>query len=68
MIICRCKEVSLKEIKLFLKKNPSAGFPEVKLVTGASTGCGRCTPVVKKIIDGYMPLHKTDPQFRLPFD
>jgi len=68
MVVCRCKEVTLKEIKLFLKKNPLAGYPEVRLATGASTGCGRCAPVVKKIVEEFKSQAKTDLQYRLPFD
>jgi bacterioferritin-associated ferredoxin len=50
-IVCFCNQVSDKEIKNVLKKNPSYGICEIKEVTLASTRCGKCLHEVTSIIN-----------------
>lgn len=67
MIICRCNEVSLQEIKKFLKTNPHASLEDLKLHTSASTNCGRCKTLVEKT---YQKIKKEIPlndQLRISF-
>lgn len=51
MIICRCKEVTLNEVKAYLRNHPNATITEVKEYSGASTSCGRCSNLLQKIYE-----------------
>jgi NAD(P)H-nitrite reductase large subunit len=57
-LICLCKQVSEQEIAVVLRKNPTYGVEEIKLVTGASTSCGRCSVELAGFIERKAP--KTD--------
>jgi len=48
-IICLCSEVSQAEILDAIRSGHST-LDGIKLYTGASTGCGRCTSAVKNIL------------------
>lgn len=67
MIICRCNEVSLQEIKKFLKKHPNATFAELQMSTKASTSCGRCSYTLEKSYEKIVKDLKIDDQMRISF-
>lgn len=48
-MICLCCEVSKAEILNAIQSGYSS-LDGIKLYTGASTGCGRCTAAVKAIL------------------
>jgi NAD(P)H-nitrite reductase large subunit len=48
-MICLCCEVSKAEILDAIQSGHSS-LDGIKLYTGASTGCGRCTAAVKYIL------------------
>jgi len=50
-IICFCKSVTKEEIIDNLTNNRAVTFDEIKNITKASTGCGRCANYVKSIIE-----------------
>lgn len=65
MIICRCNEVTQKEIKTFLDKHPHATFDELKLATSASTNCGKCSPILLKTYEKYKKDQPENNQLRI---
>jgi bacterioferritin-associated ferredoxin len=67
MIICRCNEVTLHEIKQFISKKPYATFDELKLATTASTACGRCHSLLKKTNDKINKDLPSNKQLRISF-
>ena len=50
-IICFCNQVTDKEIRSVLKKNPAYGLTEIQSITNASTRCGKCQNEVTAIIN-----------------
>lgn len=50
-VICNCKNITKKEIEAVIKKLPNCSLEEVIAISKASTGCGRCRPLVKKIVE-----------------
>lgn len=48
-IICHCKNVSYIDIRKAMV-NGARTLNEIKEITGAATGCGRCTDEVEKIL------------------
>lgn len=50
-IICFCNQVSDKEIRQVIKKNPGYSLTEVQQITTASTRCGRCLNEVTAIVN-----------------
>jgi len=50
-IICRCKNVTRKEIETVIIKLSNCSLEEVIAISKASTGCGRCRPEVKEIFE-----------------
>ena len=49
-IICHCKNVSYIDIRKAMIKGART-LEEVKEMTGAATGCGRCKALVQNVID-----------------
>lgn len=48
-IICHCKQVSYLDIRMAMVKGART-LDEIKEMTGAATGCGRCTGEIEKIL------------------
>jgi NAD(P)H-nitrite reductase large subunit len=67
MIICRCNDVTQQEIKKFLSKKPHASFDDLKLATGASSGCGRCNSLLKKTYENLIKNTPPEKQYRINF-
>lgn len=49
-IVCNCKMVTIAEIIEAVVHKKALTVDDVKLITKASTGCGRCTNYVKSIL------------------
>jgi NAD(P)H-nitrite reductase large subunit len=67
MIICRCNEVSLAEIRAIQKKNHGATLLQIIEHTGASTKCGRCRPLLEKTHNKLIAQYPRGEQMTLPF-
>lgn len=67
MIICRCNEVTLSEIKIFLKKHPGATLSDLIISTGASTKCGRCKPILIHYFNKIKKDQPVNDQLSFPF-
>ncbi|MGL5346471.1 MAG: (2Fe-2S)-binding protein [Peptostreptococcaceae bacterium] len=48
-IICNCKQVSYLDIRMAMVKGART-LDEIKEMTGAATGCGRCASDIEKIL------------------
>lgn len=48
-IICHCKQVSYIDIRKAMIKGART-LDEIKEMTGAATGCGRCSDEIEKIL------------------
>jgi nitrite reductase (NADH) large subunit len=49
-VICLCNSVDRDEILAFIRANPAITPKEITGMTGASGSCGRCRPVINKLI------------------
>ncbi|WP_455539148.1 (2Fe-2S)-binding protein [Terrisporobacter sp.] len=49
-IICHCKNVSYIDIRMAMIEGART-LEEIKNMTGAATGCGRCKALVQNVID-----------------
>ena len=67
MVICRCNDVTLIEIKKFMKKHPYATFDELRTETTAGTSCGRCTDLLKKTYEKIRNDLPQSDQIRITF-
>lgn len=67
MIICHCNNVSLSEIKSFLKKHPEASLAQLIEHTTASTKCGRCKPLLEKTHQNITIKTPVNNQLRISF-
>lgn len=67
MIICRCSEVTMIEIKQFLKKHPHATLNDLKVQTTAGTNCGRCASLLEKSFNKLKNDFPQDKQTRISF-
>ncbi|MGE0078799.1 MAG: (2Fe-2S)-binding protein [Bacteroidales bacterium] len=56
--ICNCKCVSKKEIVNAVRKHGAQSFSEVRTITTATTGCGRCKPAVEGIVGEELSMQK----------
>lgn len=57
-MICMCNRVGGAEILKALKKYPDASIEEIRKLTGASGGCGRCARRVKLFVESNRPEPK----------
>lgn len=48
-MICRCKQVDYMAIRKAMIQGART-IEEIKTMTGAGTGCGRCIPEIEKIL------------------
>lgn len=67
MVICRCNEVNLAEIKQIFRKLPNVTLTELIDITGASTKCGRCRPLLEKTYEKLKNELPKDKQLSLTF-
>ena len=56
-IICHCKQVSYIDIRKAMI-NGARTLEEVKEITGAATGCGRCSGAIEEILASVCGCHK----------
>lgn len=56
-IICHCKQVSYIDIRKAMI-NGARTLEEVKEITGAATGCGRCAGATEEILASVCGCHK----------
>lgn len=56
-IICNCKQVSYIDIRKAMI-NGARTLEEVKEMTGAATGCGRCAGAIEEILASVCGCHK----------
>lgn len=55
--ICNCKSVSKGEILTSIRKKGANSFSDVRAITLATTGCGRCKPDVESIVNKELQKH-----------
>ena len=55
--VCNCKCVTKKEILGSIRKKGADSFLEVRAITLATTGCGRCKPEVERIVLDELTSH-----------
>ena len=55
--VCNCKCVTKKEILGSIRKKGADSFLEVRTITLATTGCGRCKPEVERIVLDELTSH-----------
>ena len=48
-ILCHCKQVSVRDIRIAMV-NGARTLDDIKEMTGAGTGCGRCTEEIERIL------------------
>lgn len=60
-IICHCKNVSYIDIRKVMCQGART-LQEVKDLTGAGTGCGRCTGEIEKILASVCGCHNVSLQ------
>jgi NAD(P)H-nitrite reductase large subunit len=48
-VICHCKEIAYGELKRSMLKFKHITLDELILKSGATSGCGRCAPLVEKV-------------------
>jgi len=57
--VCNCKCVSKAEIIASIRKKGANSFSEVRTITLATTGCGRCKSNVENIVNIELEKHTT---------
>jgi len=66
--ICNCKSVTKKEIINAIRKNNAQTLNDVRVITYATSGCGRCKSEVQGIIDTEIAKSKNKGvQYRINF-
>jgi NAD(P)H-nitrite reductase large subunit len=64
MIICQCNGITEKEIVRAIKKKGATKVEHIQRLTGAGTNCGRCIPVINRLLDENKQKI-SDPQLKL---
>lgn len=64
--VCLCNGVTEREILQLLKRG-ARDLDEVKKITLAATGCGKCKCEVEAVLEFYFNHKKPDLQQRLDF-
>jgi NAD(P)H-nitrite reductase large subunit len=64
MIICQCNGVTEKEIVRAIKRKGATKVEHVQRLTGAGTNCGRCIPVINRLLEENKQKI-SDPQLKL---
>ena len=65
-LVCVCNMVTESEIIQKLKKG-AKNTCDIQLATKAGTSCGRCLPIIDRIVEEYFAKHPKDPQQKLDF-
>jgi NAD(P)H-nitrite reductase large subunit len=67
--ICNCKCVTKGEILGSIRKKGADSFSDVRTITLATTGCGRCKSEVESIVEAELKKHTIRKmQLRIDFD
>ena len=56
-ILCHCRQVSYKDIKIAMTKGART-LDDIKEMTGAGTGCGRCTEEIERVLKSVCKCKK----------
>ena len=65
--VCTCYDVTKADLVRAIRKHKLDSFFNVQAATKASTGCGRCKPIVMDILEKELKNRlKSDSQLRLP--
>ena len=65
--VCNCYDVSRADLLKAIRKFNIESIVDVQFATKASTGCGRCKPVVMDILEKELQKRSgRDGQLRLP--
>jgi nitrite reductase (NADH) large subunit len=64
MIICQCNGITEKEIVRAIKRKGATKVEHIQRLTGAGTGCGRCIPVIDRLLEENKQ-ETSDPQLKL---
>lgn len=66
--ICNCKCVTKAEIMASIRKKGANSFSDVRTITLATTGCGRCKSDVENIVNEELKKHAARMmQFKIDF-
>ena len=67
--VCDCRSVTRNEIVSLIRKKKAISVYDIKLITLASTGCGRCKTEVEKIVgDELKRLRENNRQLSIDFN
>jgi len=50
MYVCLCSAVTVDDIIRYIKDNPKASLSDIMDALGVSINCGKCLPMVEKLI------------------
>jgi len=64
MIVCQCNGTTEKEIVRAIKRKGATKVEHIQRLTGAGTGCGRCIPVINRLLEENKQKI-SDPQLKL---
>ncbi|NHB68760.1 (2Fe-2S)-binding protein [Perlabentimonas gracilis] len=66
--ICQCKSVTPAEIKSSVRRSGARSILDVQNLTRATTGCGRCKPLVMELIEVELEkINSKGMQLRIDF-
>ncbi len=66
--ICNCYDVTKSDLVKAIRKHKLESLVDVQAATKASTGCGRCKPMVVGILEKELKKRmNSDSQLKLPF-
>lgn len=66
--ICNCKCISKSEILSSIRKKGANSFSDVRTITLATTGCGRCRSDVENVVNEELKKHAVRMmQFKIDF-
>jgi len=63
-LVCLCNSVTEKEILSLLKRGANS-TADIQKHTGAGTSCGRCLPVIDKLVETYKKKKPKEQQTKL---
>lgn len=55
--ICNCKCVTKAEVITSIRKKGASSFSDVRAITLATTGCGRCKSDVENVVNEELKKH-----------
>lgn len=60
--ICECKSVYKSEIIKTIRDKGAENISQIQMLTRASTGCGRCKPLISHILNVELRKRKVEHQ------